>query len=280
MKAIDMLKKRVKQKNTCACCGLDPDKSKLPPEILALRCSDEEKVFAFLINVIDVTAPYICAYKIQKACFDIFPLGHDLLQKVIRYIHENYPGIVAIVDCKVGDIDNTMEKFYAYNIFDLLDADGIVVNPYMGDEVFSSLEGYSDKIIVTLVRTSNRGSAVIQDIKTESGKRLWEVVLDLAMNRWNQYGNIVPVISSTAEIDLGDIRKMIPNEVPILFAGVGAQGGDYGEIKQLFTNEESCVFVNSSRGILYPPQKEGRKWQNLVREQVTMLKDELNQRRR
>jgi len=280
MKSIEMLRNRARQKNTFACCGLDPDKSKLPQAILKMDCSDREKMYIFLKTVIEITAPHVCAYKIQKACFDILPSGYNLLKEIIAYIHEKHPGIPVIIDCKIGDIDNTMEIFYAPSIFDRLKADGVVVNPYMGDEVFTSLEGYPDKIVVVLVKTSNKGSAVVQDIVTQSGQKVWEVILDLAMNRWDKHGNIVPVISSTAGVDLQKVRQAIPNKTPILFAGVGAQGGSYNGFEHLFTDEESCAFANSSRKILYSPAEEGKSWQDLVEERITELKNELNVSRR
>ena len=49
----------MKTYNTLLCCGLDPDISKIPLEIMKEKNSDEEKVLTFLRTVIDITAPYI-----------------------------------------------------------------------------------------------------------------------------------------------------------------------------------------------------------------------------
>jgi len=82
----------------------------------------------FIKKVIDLTKCSVCAYKIQKAFFDILPYGHDILEKVIKYIHET-TSVPVILDCKIGDIDNTME-IYMKNIFEVLKADAVLVTPF------------------------------------------------------------------------------------------------------------------------------------------------------
>jgi orotidine-5'-phosphate decarboxylase len=279
MKTVDMLKKRMLEYDTLVCCGLDPDILKLPREIVEKKCSDEQKIYKFLTGVIDITASHVCAYKAQKAFFDLLPGGHDLIKDIIKYVHDRYHGIPILVDCKIGDTENTMQV-YTQNLFDLMQADGIIINPYMGDDVFDRLVGYPDKAIVVLVKTSNSGGAVVQDIITESGNKVWEVILDLVINRWNSSGNMIPVISSTVNLDLKKIREVIPDEMPILFAGVGAQGGSYNDLQQLLNRKKIGVFINSSRGILYPKYVENKTWQELVVEEVVRLKEELNKYRR
>jgi len=273
------ISRRMLQQNTLGCCGLDPDVSKFPLEILESHLSDEEKAYLFLTNVIDITAPYVCAFKAQKAFFDLFAGGHNLLKEVIRYSHRTFPGIQVIVDCKIGDTENTMEA-YLKNLFVNLEADGIVVNPYMGDDVLEPFADMPEKAVVVLVRTSNPGASIIQDMVTASGKMLWEVVLDYVVNRWNGASNMIPVISSTAGLDRSSIRKVIPNDMSILYAGIGEQGGDERGVKELLNAEKSGVFVNSSRGILYPLCHNGQKWQNAVMNKAIELRDSLNAHRR
>ncbi|MBU4010587.1 MAG: orotidine-5'-phosphate decarboxylase [Proteobacteria bacterium] len=279
MKTVDMLKKRMLEHDTLVCCGLDPDILKLPQEIVKKNCSDEKKAYEFLTEVIDITAPYVCGYKAQKAFFDLLPEGHNLIKTIIKYVHDRHQGIPVLVDCKIGDTENTMQA-YTQNLFDLMRADGIIINPYMGDDIFDRLVGYPDKAIVVLVKTSNKGGSIVQDMTTESGNKVWEVILDLVINRWNSSGNMIPVISSTVNLNLKKIREVIPDEMPILFAGVGAQGGSYDDLYYLLNSQKSGVFVNSSRGILYPQHEENKIWQELVKEQVIRLKEDLNKYRR
>lgn len=278
-KAKDALHQRMVQHDTLLCCGLDPDLRRFPAEVLSLNTSDEEKTLQFLQAVIDVTAEHICAYKPQKAFFDLLPGGHEVLKSIIAYIHAQQPGIPVIVDCKVGDIDNTMAA-YIRNILDVLGADGIIVNPYMGDEVVQPFASLPDKLAVVLVRTSNLGSSIVQDALMADGRALWQHMLDLVVNRWNTGGNMAMVLSATAGMDLAAVRTLVPDDMPILLAGVGVQGGSYADLRLLLNSQRSGVFVNSSRGILYPDNPTGIAWQEAVRTATVELKDKLNEQRR
>ena len=251
MKANDQLFKQMKLKNTLLCCGLDPDLKKMPLEITKKETSDEDKVLEFLIGVVDVTAPHICAYKIQKAFFDILNQGHGVLKKITEYIHVTYPGIPVFIDCKIGDIENTM-KVYIQNLFDSIKADGIVVNPYMGEDVMLPLIKMADKSIIVLVKTSNPSGRIIQDVILQNGQPLWRYILNLVVNHWNGKRNIIPVLSSTEELNFTEIRSLLPDKMPILLAGVGTQKGSYANLYELLNSEGIGVFINSSRSILYP----------------------------
>lgn len=277
MKTNEQILKRMKSHNTLLCCGLDPDLKKMPFEIVGKNISDEDKVFEFLQSVVDITAPHVCAYKVQKAFFDVLSGGHDVLKKLIDYIHETHPGIPVIVDCKIGDIENTMTA-YIENLFGLLKADGIVVNPYMGDDVMIPLIEFSDKSIVVLVKTSNPAGGIVQDVVLQNGTTLWHYMLELVVNRWNRNQNIIPVLSATVGLNIGEIRQIIPDTMPILLAGVGAQGGSYENLRSLLNSDGIGVFVNSSRDILYP--KSQQHWQIAIEKAALGLKEALNNERR
>lgn len=273
MRAPDQLFDRMTKANTILCCGLDPDLRKLPYDVISHHRRDEDRVWEFAVGVVDAVAPHVCAFKVQKAFFDILPGGHDLLRRLIKYIHSHYPGILVIIDCKIGDIDNTMST-YIDNIFKLLNADGVVVNPYMGDDAIESFAAWGDKLVVVLAKTSNISGGVVQDVALANGNMLWEYMVDLIVNRWNTAGNLAPVISSTADIDLARVRRVIPDNMPVLLAGVGAQGGDLNSLKLLLNSQGLGVFVNSSRNILYVDSSES--WRSSVEEAAINLKNILN----
>lgn len=277
MRAIDQLFTRMITHDTLLCCGLDPDLKKMPSEIMEKKMSNEEKVFDFLRAVVDATAPYVCAYKAQKAFFDVLAGGHEVLKELIAYIHISHEGIPIIIDCKIGDIDNTMAA-YTHNLFTLLQADGIVVNPYMGDDVMTPLAEFTDKAIVVLAKTSNPSASIVQDVTLWNGLPFWRYILDLIVNRWDQGKNMIPVIPSTSELNRQEIRSLIPEKMPILLAGVGAQGGNYNGLCQLLNSEGIGVFVNSSRGILYP--KNEYQWCIAIGKAAIGSKNILNQERR
>lgn len=274
MKTIEKIFNRMLSCNTLLCCGLDPDIFMMPKEIVRKKSSDEDKVLEFLNGAIDVTAPHVCAYKIQKAFFDVFPGGHDALKEIVSCIHKDYPGIPVIVDCKIGDIENTM-RAYTTNLFDVIQADGVVANPYMGDDVMGPLSSFADRAILVLVKTSNPSSSIIQDVPLENEQPFWRYVLALTINRWNNNSNMIPVISATGNLNLKEIRSVIPNNMPIFLAGIGAQGGNYLNLKYLINSENIGVIVNSSRGILY--SSTGKSWRSAIEKEAVRLKNSLNE---
>lgn len=278
MKSNYQIFERMKTHNTLLCCGLDPDLRKMPPEIIGRKASNEEKVLTFLRGVVDVTVSHVCAFKVQKAFFDMLTGGHDVLKELIDYIHTSNPGIPVIVDCKIGDIENTMEA-YIQNLFGSLQADGIVVNPYMGDDVMLPLVELADKSIVVLVKTSNPSGGIVQDVVLQDGQPLWRHVLNLVVNRWNRSENMIPVLSSTVGLNMEELRAIVPDKMPILLVGVGAQGGNPTDLRKLLSSEGVGVFVNSSRGILYSQQSQ-QSWLSAVEKAAVELKEALNKERR
>jgi len=62
----------------------------------------------------------------------------------------------------------------------------------------------------------------------------------------------------------------------VLFAGYGAQGGTVKQLRELLDSTGREVFVNSSRGLLYPYDPTDQGWRDKVVKAVTRMKDELN----
>ncbi|MFA6572029.1 MAG: orotidine-5'-phosphate decarboxylase, partial [Bacteroidota bacterium] len=275
---IDLIKNRMKSGNTLFCCGLDPDINKLPIEITEKNWSDEKKVLSFMKTVVDITVDHVCAFKAQKAFFDLLPCGHNILKELIAYIHGKYNEIPVIVDCKIGDIGNTMEA-YNKNLFNFLDADGVVINPYMGDDVFQSLKDYPEKAIVVLVKTSNLGGGIVQNALTVDWRPVWQYILKLVVDRWNEFHNLIPVLSSTEDIETYNIRSQIPDEMLVLLAGAGAQGGNLSCLSKFLNKEKGGVIVNSSRQVLYPVVGVNETWQSAIKREAIKFKEMLNNER-
>lgn len=274
---IQQLDARMKSADTLVCVGLDPDPTKIPHSILSTSKTVEEAVLRFLSQIVDITQSHVCCYKIQKAFFDQYDHGHALLADITDYIHKTYPGIPVFVDCKVGDTDNTMQT-YMHILFDQMKLDGVVINPYMGDDVLEPFLNDPKKVAIVLIQTSNPRGKVVQELKLANGNMLWQEMLEISLNRWNQNKNLIFVLSSnTATDNYTNIRKLIPQETPILLAGIGSQGGNPEVLRQLLNRDKRGVFVNSSRGILYPYAPESTEWESEVLKAVTELKSQLNQ---
>lgn len=276
---VERLHWAMKVKDTMVCCGLDPDLNRMPLGVTRQNGSSERKAVEFLQSIIDFTAPHVCAYKVQKAFFDVWRDGHAALQDVIAYAHERSPDTPVFLDCKIGDIDNTMTA-YLDNVFGHLHADGVVVNPYMGDDVMTPFASLPDKAAIVLVKTSNPGGTVMQDIRLANGKTLWMHTLDLVVHRWNEASNMIPVLTTTSDVCSSIRRSQMPSTMPILLAGFGAQGGTAQHIQSLLSQHGSAVFVNSSRELLYPSVSQGSDWREATTQAVTAMKQLLNDQRR
>jgi orotidine-5'-phosphate decarboxylase len=181
-KLFEKLDRRMAVTNSLVCAGLDPDPLKMPLSIMERDGTIEEKVLFFLKKIVNITSPHVCAFKIQKAFFDQFSFGHDLLQDIVHYSKKEYPEIPVFLDCKVGDTDNTM-KTYMDLFFNKIGLDSIVINPNMGDDVLQPFLEDAYKSAIVLVQTSNPNGKVIQELVLENGKKLWEEVLDIMLER-------------------------------------------------------------------------------------------------
>jgi len=262
--------------NSLVCVGLDPDITKMPASIMSTHQDIEDKVYNFLTQVIDITAPHACSFKLQKAFFDCYVLGYLLLKKTVGYIRKNHPDIPVIIDCKIGDIDNTM-KAYMSLLFEDIKADAVVINPYMGDEVLEPFMQDKNKVAVVLIKTSNPHADVVQGLMLSDGKKLWEEILNLTVTRWNTNKNLMIVVASnTHPHDCELIRKQISHDMPILLVGIGVQGGDPAILKALLNENKRGVIVNSSRGILYPYKSSDQHWKTAIEKAIIDLKNTLN----
>ena len=130
MTVIATLMNRMVEVDSLACCGLDPDVRRIPAQVHS-GLGESDRVYNFLHQVIELAAPHVCAFKAQKAFFDSLEDGHEVLARIVAEIHSDYSGLPVFIDCKVGDIDNTMRS-YTQLILVKMAADGILVNPYMG----------------------------------------------------------------------------------------------------------------------------------------------------
>ena len=224
------------------CVGLDPDPLKLPDPVE----KNTPGVTRFLKEIIDATQDLACAFKPNFAFFGALgSAGFSALEEVIDHIPDNVP---VILDFKAGDIGNTAEK-YAEMAYDVLEADAVTVNPYMGfDAVQPFLRG-QEKCVFLLCLTSNPGSNDFQRLKTKEGP-LFEVVAATA-TKWSAEGACGLVVGATHPEDLPRIRSIAP-DLPFLVPGVGSQGGEARAVAtQASTSDGAGVLINASRSILY-----------------------------
>lgn len=266
----------MKRTDSLVCVGLDLIEELLPIELNEKFSNQEDKFFYFLTTVINITASQTFSYKIQKAFLDKYIFGHSLLKRILEYGRFKYPNKVFIVDCKIGDVAHTLGA-YSQNLFDLMGADGIVVNPYMGEDVFDFCNDKNDKLFFMLVRTSNEGGKIIQDLMLKNNKHLWEHILDLICERWERTKNCIPILSLDRDEDIKKVRKIIPNDMPVFWAGYGMQKRTPIGLNSILDKHGYGVIVNSSRDILYTEFSNHSCWEAAILENMTRTRHNLNQ---
>ncbi|MCX6038335.1 MAG: orotidine-5'-phosphate decarboxylase [Chloroflexi bacterium] len=232
------LTKRVDDCSSLLCVGLDPHPSDLPaPTAEAAR--------TFCLRLVKATAPYAVAFKPNAAFFELYgPEGWSALKDVIAAVREESDRlgsmIPVILDAKRGDIASTAEA-YAKSAFEHLAVHAITLSPYLGKDSIDPFLAYKEKGVFLLCKTSNPGSADLQDLTIDhrpltmnhepssivhrpSSMYLYEYIAYLAQN-WNTGNNIGLVVGATQPEALTRVRAAAPG-LWFLVPGVGAQGGD------------------------------------------------------
>jgi len=226
------------------CIGLDPEIERFPRAIVG----EPSPIFHFNKAIIDATADLVCAYKPQFAHYAAYE-AEDQLERTIEYIHRSYPGVPVILDAKRGDVGHTAER-YAIEAFERYGADAVTVNPYLGTDALEPFLARAEKGVIVLCRTSNACAGDLQDLET-GGRRLYQVVAELAATRWNRRGNCLLVVGATYPRELAEVRALV-GDMALLVPGVGAQQGDVAQVvQQGATRAGTGLIISSSRAILY-----------------------------
>ena len=233
---------QIKKKHSYLCVGLDTDITKIPAHLK----SAADPIFEFNKQIIDATIDYAVSYKPNIAFYEAEgSKGWESLQKTLAYIPKD---VFTIADAKRGDIGNT-SGLYARAFFNNMDFDSVTVAPYMGEDSVTPFLDYKGKWVILLGLTSNTGSKDFQDLDLANGTKLFEEVLKRSQ-KWGNADQLMYVIGATKAAELELVRKHVPDHF-LLIPGVGAQGGDLGEVSKYGMNKECGLLVNSSRAIIY-----------------------------
>lgn len=257
MKFTEQLTQAWAHSNSLLCVGLDPDPSRFPKHL----ADHPDRVYEFCRQIIDATAPYACVFKPQVAYFSASG-QESALERLIAYIHKQYPFCPVILDAKRGDIGATAQQ-YAREAFVRYQADALTVSPYMGFDSLEPYLDYKDKGIIVLCRTSNPGGSDLQALNVSSntglsnmgasnGGPLYQTVAKLVSKHWNQRtGQLALVVGATFPDELASVRRIV-GDLPILVPGIGAQGGDIDATVAAGVDQNlNGLMISSSRAILY-----------------------------
>jgi orotidine 5'-phosphate decarboxylase subfamily 2 len=221
---LERLSARTRAVSTVLCLGLDPTVDGLPRGF----SRDLAGLERFAALILDTALPFAAAVKPNVAFFEAYgSAGMAALERLRARIPADVP---VIADAKRGDIGSTAER-QAVALFDVLGADAVTVNPYLGSAAVRPLLERTDRFAYLLCRTSNPGAGEVQDLLVAADpelaapqERLHERVARMAVG-WDQGGTVGLVVGATAPQELAAIRAIAPG-LAFLVPGVGAQGGD------------------------------------------------------
>ena len=224
---------RVQTVNSLLCIGPDP-------------AGDDATVAQRIQEIIAETAAYAAAFKPNLAFFLSRENGVALLQQTVRSIPADIP---VILDGKFGDIANTAEQ-YARFAYDVVGADGVTVNPYMGDDTIRPF-ARPGKVVFSLAKTSNKPQHGLQDAAMTRGGSIsdWAARLARLMDEELTESTVGLVVGATEPATVAKLRAACPDQW-FLVPGIGAQGGDLSAtLRAGLRADGSGLLINSSRGI-------------------------------
>ena len=292
---VDRLAGAVKRLRSPVVVGLDPRKELLPAGLLPTSWGDEVDAIAqayrsFCYGIIDAVCDLVPAVKPQSAFFEqLGPTGLRAMRQVIQYAQGQ--GLQVILDVKRSDIGSTAVA-YADGYLgreSVWKADAITINPYLGDdslEPFTRLAAEREAGVFVLVKTSNPGGGVLQDLVADE-QPVYAHVAALVENASlgklgvSGYGPVGAVVGATYPSQLEQLRASMPH-CWFLVPGFGAQGGTAADVAAAFDEKGLGGIVNSSRGIIFAHAREeyrekfgDAQWQRAVEEATRAMIEEL-----
>lgn len=301
---MDQLIEKIKQMDNPTVIGLDPRyeiipdcvKSKYRKDLVGYAKASVE----FCKALIDTTYDIIPAVKLQLAYFEMLgPEGLKAFEEVKQYAERKE--MIVIADAKRGDIGSTSQGYA--NAFlgktpiedenvSVYDVDFITLNPYMGTDCVKPFIEDSKKYnkgVFILVKTSNKSSGELQDLKLENGKKVYEQVAML-VEEWGKdlvgkygYSSVSAVVGATYPEQLKEIRELAPHTF-FLIPGYGAQGGKAKDIALGFDKNGLGGIVNATRSLMGAYKSEMWKdkfteeqYAKATRAEAIRMREELNQ---
>lgn len=277
--SFDRLIEKIVQTQNPSVVGLDPKLEYVPQFIIDKKIKKYGKtlkaaskaILEFNKAIIDEIHDICPAIKPQAAYYEMYGYeGVKTLYKTIQYAQSK--GMFVMTDGKRNDIGATMEAYAAAHLgltdvcgeeIPAFGADALTVNGYLGTDGISPLlekcDDY-DKGIFVLVKTSNKSSGELQDLKI-GDKTVYAVMGELC-EKWGKdhmgkygYSCVGAVVGATYPEQLAEMREALPHTF-FLVPGYGAQGGGAEGVSKGFDKNGLGAIVNSSRGVMCAYKKE------------------------
>ncbi len=295
---IDNLIKKICEKNNPTVAGLDPKLDYIPEEmkIQAFEKYGETfegaaaAIYEFNKTLIDALYDIVPAVKPQSAYYEMYGIeGIKCLKKTIDYAKKK--GMYVILDAKRGDIGATSEAYATAYLGKTtigggsaaaFDADCLTVNPYLGTDGIAPFVkecAANEKGLFILVKTSNKSSGELQDLKSD-GRHIYEHMADL-VKTWGSelvgthgYSSAGAVVGATYPEQAAQLRAQMPRTY-FLVPGYGAQGGGAKDVAPCFNKDGLGAIVNASRSIMCAYMKNGGSVGDAARAEAIRMRDDI-----
>jgi len=305
---IDLLIDAIKEKDNPTVVGLDPKLDFIPQFIKEKAFKEHgvnlkgaaQAIIEFNKGLIDALHDIVPAVKPQLAYYEMYGIeGLMAFEETVKYAKQK--GMIVIADGKRNDIGTTAESYSAgflgrtrideAVLQPIFDVDALTVNPYLGIDgikpFIDDCKKYQKGIFV-LVKTSNKSSGQLQDILTDKGKSIYEVVAEL-VEEWGKslrgkygYSSVGAVVGATYPNQAKILRREMKHAY-ILVPGYGAQGGTARDVAHSFDGEGLGAIVNASRSIMcaymsdnWKNQYSAEKYADASRAEAIRMRDDIN----
>jgi orotidine-5'-phosphate decarboxylase len=286
----DRLANIVDEKRSQLLVGLDPRPELLPVELRGeahrSRGAAADACGRFCRGLVDAVAPYVVGVKVQLAFFEALGAdGSRAFEEVCAYARA--AGLLVVADGKRGDIGSTA-RAYADAYLERSDdqeplVDALTVSPYLGSDSVEPLIAAcrrSGTGLFCLVKTTNAGSADIQDLALSDGRPLWHHIA-LLVNEWGEglvgdrgLSSIGAVVGATYPRAVAEARKLMPQAI-LLLPGIGAQGATPADVARAFTSGPASALVSVSRSVIYAFRVDGADWRKAAAAEAARLRGEV-----
>ena len=211
----------------------------------------------FCSVVMEVAGDRIAVVKPQSGFFErLGPPGLSELARAIAMIREQ--GALSIIDCKRGDVIDTMEGYAEAMLGPNsgFGGDAMTVTAYLG---FSALRPVLDRAAqcdaaaFVIVRSSNPEGCSVQDARLGDGRTVADALAD-EITAYNStlgdaVGPVGALVGATVDRIAANVLYRLPRSL-ILAPGVGAQGASLDDVRRNFGPVIDRTLPSVSRSIL------------------------------
>ena len=273
MNFIDKLKNLIKQIDSLLVVGLDTAVDKVPSHFKKDK-TNGEAILGYNKEIIDATCQYAVAYKSNYVFYSSEGSdGLEALRETNRYLHQHYPGVVQIVDCKKDENIPAGIKKAKQELFDWLEADAITVTPWMGSDTILGFAQDQERGVLVLCKDSNQSSVEIQDLEIK-GKPMYQLVAEYVAGKWNRNSNVFIEAPLNFPEALKRIRSVVGDDMLILTLGFGSQGGKLEDLVLGLNSQKTNLLVAAAKKIIFA--SEGKDFAQAASEKARYYRDEIN----